>query len=56
MPNSGIILNDSEFSATYGYGHNYGYINGNAGYYDEQEQQDAARRNGWRRFFSFGKR
>ena len=56
MPNSGIVLNDSEFSATYGYGHNYGYINGNAGYYDEQEQQDAIRRNGWRRFFFFGKR
>lgn len=30
-----IILNDSDFSRSYGYGHTYGYIKGNAEYYEE---------------------
>ncbi|MBL7924184.1 MAG: CpsD/CapB family tyrosine-protein kinase, partial [Bacteroidia bacterium] len=56
IPNAGIILNDSDFTLSYGYGHNYGYINGNAGYYDQQEEEEALNRTGWRRFFNFKKR
>lgn len=46
-----ILLNDSDFSSSYGYGygHHYGYVNGNAGYYDQQEEEEAQRRKGWRR-------
>jgi capsular exopolysaccharide synthesis family protein len=45
-----ILLNDSDFSSSYGYGygHHYGYVNGNAGYYDQQEEE-SQRRKGWRR-------
>lgn len=32
-----IILNDSNFSGSYGYGHNYGYIKGNEEYYGDVE-------------------
>jgi capsular exopolysaccharide synthesis family protein len=37
--NLSIILNDSDFSNTYGYGygHNYGYISGNEDYYGDPE-------------------
>jgi capsular exopolysaccharide synthesis family protein len=37
--NLSIILNDSDFSRTYGYGygHNYGYISGNEDYYSDPE-------------------
>jgi tyrosine-protein kinase Etk/Wzc len=30
-----IILNDSDFSRSYGYGHTYGYIKGNEEYYED---------------------
>lgn len=45
-----ILLNDSDFSSSYGYGygHHYGYVNGNAGYYDQQEEE-SQRRKGWKR-------
>jgi hypothetical protein len=35
--NLSIILNDSDFNRTYGYGygHNYGYISGNEDYYSD---------------------
>ena len=34
-----ILLNDSDFSQSYGYGygHHYGYVQGNSGYYDMGE-------------------
>jgi capsular exopolysaccharide synthesis family protein len=37
--NLSIILNDSDFSRTYGYGygHNYGYISGNEDYYSDPD-------------------
>jgi capsular exopolysaccharide synthesis family protein len=52
IPNACILLNDSDFSRGYGYGHSYGYINGNAGYYDLQDEE-AERKKGWRRFVPF---
>lgn len=47
-----ILLNDSDFGGSYGYGygHHYGYVNGSAGYYDQQEED--ARPKGWRRFLT----
>lgn len=53
IPNACILLNDSDFSRGYGYGHNYGYINGNAGYYDSQDEEEEKRKTGWRRFIPF---
>lgn len=39
IPNVSILLNDSDFAQTYGYGygHHYGYVSGNSGYYDMGE-------------------
>ncbi len=51
IPNACILLNDSDFTMSYGYGHHYGYINGNAGYYDLQEVENEKRKHGWRRLF-----
>lgn len=53
IPNASIVLNDSNFAHTYGYGHHYGYLDGNAGYYDEEEEAAAKKRAGWRRFMPF---
>jgi tyrosine-protein kinase Etk/Wzc len=53
IPNASIVLNDSNFAHQYGYGHHYGYLNGNAGYYDEEEEAAARKRAGWRRFVPF---
>lgn len=38
IPNTSIIINDTDFSKRYGYGygHNYGYIKGGAGYYEAE--------------------
>jgi polysaccharide biosynthesis transport protein len=40
LKNLSIILNDSDFrrNAGYGYGHNYGYIDGGNGYYENGEE------------------
>ncbi len=48
--NLGLILNDSAFSKTggYGYGHQYGHVKGSAGYYEEDEVT------GWRKWFRRG--
>lgn len=37
LKNFSIVLNDSDFrkNTGYGYGHNYGYIDGGSGYYDD---------------------
>lgn len=51
IPNACILLNDSDFALSSGYGHHYGYINGNAGYYDEQELENEKWSRGWRRLF-----
>lgn len=53
IPNASIVLNDSNFAHTYGYGHHYGYLDGNAGYYDEEEEAAAKKRAGWRRWMPF---
>jgi tyrosine-protein kinase Etk/Wzc len=50
IPNACILLNDSDFTRSYGYGHHYGYINGNAGYYDSLEEENERNR-GWRKIF-----
>lgn len=50
IPNACILLNDSDFALSYGYGHHYGYINGNAGYYDMQEMEDEKNKSGWRKY------
>lgn len=55
IQNACILLNDSDFSRGYGYGHHYGYINGNAGYYDLQDEQEEQRK-GWRKFLPFRSR
>lgn len=41
LKNISIILNDSNFSKRYGYsyGHNYGYMNGGSGYYDDEHHR-----------------
>jgi len=52
IPNACILLNDSDFALSYGYGHHYGYINGNAGYYDMQEVENEKRKTGWRKILS----
>ena len=53
IPNASIVLNDSDFSTGSGYGHHYGYLDGNAGYYDEREEAAAKKRAGWRRWLPF---
>ena len=53
IPNVSIVLNDSDFSTGSGYGHHYGYLDGNAGYYDEREEAEAKKRAGWRRWMPF---
>ena len=53
IPNASIVLNDADFSHTYGYGHHYGYLDGNAGYYDEMEETAARKRAGWRKWIPF---
>lgn len=53
IPNASIVLNDSDFSTGSGYGHHYGYLDGNAGYYDEREEAEAKKRAGWRRWMPF---
>ncbi|MBK7966522.1 MAG: polysaccharide biosynthesis tyrosine autokinase [Bacteroidetes bacterium] len=53
IPNASIVLNDSNFSHTYGYGHHYGYLDGNAGYYDEEEEAAARKKAGWRKWMPF---
>ena len=53
IPNASIVLNDSDFSTGSGYGHHYGYLDGNAGYYDEREEAAARKRAGWRRWLPF---
>ena len=53
IPNASIVLNDSDFSTGSGYGHHYGYLDGNAGYYDEREEAAAKKRAGWRRWMPF---
>ncbi|MBK9639629.1 MAG: polysaccharide biosynthesis tyrosine autokinase [Bacteroidetes bacterium] len=53
IPNASIVLNDSDFSMRSGYGHHYGYLDGNAGYYDEREEAEAKKRAGWRRWLPF---
>lgn len=53
IPNASIVLNDSDFSTGSGYGHHYGYLDGNAGYYDEREEAEAKKRAGWRRWLPF---
>lgn len=53
IPNASIVLNDSDFSHAYGYGHHYGYLDGNAGYYDEEEEAAAKKRAGWRKWLPF---
>lgn len=52
--NACILLNDSDFTRS-GYGHHYGYINGNAGYYDSVDEENERQR-GWRKIFGFLKR
>lgn len=51
IKNVGILLNDSDFSNSYGYGygHNYGYVKGNSGYYDMEEHKESG--NIWSRIF-----
>jgi len=39
VKNISIVLNDSVFRNGDGYGHNYGYMNGGSGYYDETTDQ-----------------
>jgi len=53
IPNASIVLNDADFSHSYGYGHHYGYLDGNAGYYDEIEETAARKRAGWRKWIPF---
>ena len=53
IPNAAIVLNDSDFSTGSGYGHHYGYLDGNAGYYDEREEAAAKKRAGWRKWLPF---
>ncbi|MEO5570899.1 MAG: polysaccharide biosynthesis tyrosine autokinase [Bacteroidia bacterium] len=41
LKNICIVLNDSDFKRSYGYGygHHYGYLNGGSGYYEEDSHQ-----------------